>query len=341
MHRYDIYGIGNALVDMEFRVDDSTLREIGIAKGMMTLVDAERQAELRSILAEACVNRASGGSAANTCIALTGLGGKAFYSCRVAGDETGRYFVDDLNAAGVASNPHDGDAEGVSGTCLVMVTPDAERTMTTCLAISEELGEAQLDLDALGASKYLYLEGYLASSASGSAAASKARAHAEEFGIATSLTLSDASMVEFFKDPLTAMLGNGVEVLFCNEAEALLWARSDRLDIAERELADIGRVVCITLGARGSVVLRGRQRHLVPGFEVDAVDTVGAGDTWAGSYLYGITHGMEPTAAASLANFTAARLVTEFGARLPAELYARLRDAHRDGVTSPLAVQDS
>ncbi len=338
MSNYDVYGLGNALVDMEFRVDDSTLRDLGIDKGQMTLVDAERQAELAAALAEQRVNRASGGSAANTCMALASLGGSAFYSCRVAGDETGHYFTADLNAAGVDSNPHDPDEPGTSGTCLVMVTPDAERTMTTCLAISETLDANQLAPAALASAQWLYMEGYLASSQTASAAVARARELAAEHGVRTSLTLSDASMVNFFKDGLTAMLGNGIDLLFCNEQEALLWAGTDRMDVALAELKDIAQCVCATLGASGSIIQAGRHATRVDGYPVKAVDTVGAGDTFAGAYLYGVTHGMAPAQAASLANFASARLVTEYGARLPAELYRRLRDAHARGASSPLGV---
>lgn len=325
---YDVYGLGNALVDMEYQIPDAFLSTYAIRKGHMTLVDEARQAELMGNLADRVVERSSGGSAANTLISISHLGADTFYSCRVAGDELGRYFIHDLNRAGIATNPHDEAAEGVTGKCLVMVTPDAERTMNTFLGVSEALSVTDLNEEALTASRYVYIEGYLASSPSGRAAAIHARSLAEQAGVTTTITLSDPTMVEIFREGLEEMLGDGVGHLFCNEEEALQWCQTDRIDIALNELKDVARRVNITLGARGSLAFNGHSAHQVAGFPVTPVDTNGAGDIYAGACLWALLQGHELTAAARFGNYAASRLVTCYGARLTPEGYRRLRTTY-------------
>ena len=199
--------------------------------------------------------------------------------------------------------------------------------MNTCLGVSETLGPGDINAEALAAATYLYIEGYLASSGSGRAAAVHAREVAETEGVRTSMTLSDPAMVEFFRDSLTTMLGNGVHQLFCNEEEALAWTRTDRIDIAANELCDIAPCVNITLGSAGCLVATPAGRRRVPGFRVTAKDTTGAGDIYAGACLYVLTQGGSADAAARFANYAAAQLVTRYGARLAqADAYVTLRN---------------
>ena len=168
MKKYDVYGIGNALVDMEFQVEDSFFHENAIDKGLMTLVDEERQNTLMSVIDQGKTKMKSGGSAANTIIALSQFGGKGYYSCKVADDFLGDFYLNDLEAAGVKSNLHNKSrASGITGKCLVMITPDAERTMNTYLGITAEISPKELDQEALKDSKYLYIEGYLVASPTG------------------------------------------------------------------------------------------------------------------------------------------------------------------------------
>ncbi len=322
---YDVYGLGNALVDLEYLVDDGYLRSQHIDKGHMTLVDDERMQALIDSLEGRRPERMSGGSAANTMYAVQGFGGRAFYSCKVADDEVGAYFLSDLNTAGIRTNANARSPEGTSGRCLVLVTPDAERSMNTYLGISTELGLTELDEAAIRAASYAYVEGYLSSSETALAAAIRCREYAEEHGIATALTLSDPSMINFFRDNLERMLGNGVTVLFCNEEEALDFAGTDRLDVAVQELKDIGRHLFVTLGARGSMYVTGHTQREVAGFPVKPVDTNGAGDMYAGACLYGLTHELEHASAARFANYAAGHLVQAYGARLrQPEDYAQL-----------------
>jgi fructokinase len=316
MTRYDVYALGNALVDMEFTVDDSFLQRHGIAKGNMTLVDEPRLDNLLDSLRELKPKRSSGGSAANTLIAAQAFGSRTFYSCKVANDDTGAFFLQDLSAMGVETNAQRPSSEAKSGRCLVLITPDAERSMNTFLGISDRLAVSEVDERALRRSAYLYIEGYLSSSATGRDAAVRCRELAESEGVKTALTLSDPSMVRFFREPMVSMLGNGVDHLFCNEEEALNWANTDRLDIAIAELKDIARSVNITVGHRGSVVIDGSSHSEVPGFPTKPIDTNGAGDIYAGACLAGWSAGMPATVAARFGNFAAARLITRYGARL-------------------------
>lgn len=313
---YDLYGLGNALVDMEYQIEDSFLADHDIAKGHMTLVDESRLDALVADLEEPSPTRMSGGSAANTIIAVQAFGAATFYSCKVASDDTGAFFLNDLGAAGIATNPNARSESGTSGCCLVLITPDAERSMNTCLGISSNLSESEIDESALANSRYFYVEGYLSSSERSMAAAIACRELAESGNVKTAVSLSDPSMVEFFREPLEKILGNGVDHLFCNEEEALAWAGTDRLDVAIAELRDIGKNLNITLGSKGCMVVGLHDKHLIEGYPADAVDTTGAGDMYAGGCLYGWCAGMDARQAAALGNYSAACLVQQFGARL-------------------------
>ncbi len=313
---YDVFGLGNALVDTEYRVDDAFLRKHHLAKGHMTLVGEERMNALIADLSGLRPERTSGGSAANTVVAVRGFGGSGYYSCKVADDETGRYFLRDMADFGIDTNRAATGASGKSGRCLVLVTDDAERTMNTYLGVSGTLGVADLERSALANSRIFYVEGYLSSSQTGLAAACTGRELAEQRGVATAVSMSDPSIVTLFRDNLQDLLGNGVNYLFCNEEEALTWAGSDRLDIAIAELKDIARTCNITLGSHGSMTIDKGRVVTVPGYAVAARDTNGAGDIYAGACLYGWAKGMEAPRAAKLGNFAAATLIQHYGARL-------------------------
>lgn len=318
MQKYHLCGIGNALVDMEFKVEDAFLEESGIDKGVMTLVDEDRQDTLTALLADREGECASGGSAANTVIAAAQFGADCFYSCRVAADETGDFYLKDMAAAGVASTAGRERGAGVTGKCLVMVTPDAERTMNTFLGISEGFSVADLDAEAIRASEYLYIEGYLVTSPTGRAAAVEAKRIAEAAGVKTALTFSDPAMVSYFRDGLAEMAGEGVDLLFCNEAEALAWTGAASLEEAIEALKPLARSFAVTCGANGAVLFDGEALHRVAPHPIEAVDSNGAGDMFAGAFLYAVTAGYGFADAGRLASLAAARVVSSFGPRLAA-----------------------
>ena len=325
--KYHVYGIGNALVDMEFSVEDSFFKQNGIDKGVMTLVDEARQHQLIAHLDAFEGKKACGGSAANTIIAVSYFGGKAFYSCKVANDALGDFYIRDLQAAGVDTNL--GNArrkDGITGKCLVMVTPDAERTMNTFLGITETFSVDELQRDAILNAEYLYIEGYLVTSATGRHAAIEARKFAEQNGVKTALTFSDPAMVKFFRDGLAEMLGSRVNLLFCNEHEAKTWAGTDSLEVAVSALKQVAECFAITLGSQGALVYDGKQSISIAPHAVKAVDSNGAGDMFAGAFLYGITHGHSFAEAGNIASLAAARVVSQFGPRLNAAAHQSILD---------------
>lgn len=327
--RFDVYAIGNALVDAEYRVTDDFLARQNIAKGQMTLVDEAAQLNLLKALDSefGLEKRASGGSAANTIIAIAAFGGRSFYSCKVASDGTGDFYVHDLHAAGVSSNLKPERESGVSGTCVVMVTPDTERTMNTFLGITSDVAVSELVPEALASAQWLYIEGYLVSSDSARAAVKEARRQAHAAGVKIALTFSDPAMVRFFKPGLAEMLDDGVDLLFCNEEEACLWSDAATVEAALETLKGIAREIVITRGSHGALIWDGKSRLDVAAAKASPVDSNGAGDMFAGAYLFGLTRGWEPARAGALASQAAAAVVSQFGPRLPLEAHvALLRD---------------
>jgi len=323
MANFDVYGVGNALVDTEYEVDEAFINIAKLQKGVMTLVEADDREKLIHLLEQEhehrVVKQAGGGSAANTIVAVAQFGGTSFYSCKVANDDTGDFFMRDLKAAGVATNLDTGRESGITGKCISLVTPDAERTMTTHLGITATLGVNELNPDALRQSDYLYIEGYLVTSPSAMAAAKEAQAIARAAGVKVSMTLSDPAMVDNFKHAFDELAEGGVDLIFCNEDEAKLWtAATSRADAMSR-LKTICPRIAMTCGRDGAMVYDGKSVNLVPGFPAQAVDTTGAGDMFAGAFLYGITHGMSYLEAAKIANKAAALLVANFGARMATE----------------------
>ncbi len=327
MKKYMAYGIGAALVDTEIRVQDRDLEQMNVGKGLMTLVDRERQGELLSHLEGHLVeaNHASGGSAGNSMIAAAQFGGPTFMSCKVANDMDGDIYLADLEAAGVDHCLTGGRGDGTTGKCLVLITPDAERSMNTFLGISETLSTEQLDAGAIAASEYLYIEGYLVTSPTGCAAAVKAREIAEAAGVKTALSFSDPGMVEFFRDGMAQIIGQRLDLIFCNEAEAMGWAGSDDLEEAIEQLKQIANSFVITLGADGALTYDGTELTEIPPHRVQAVDSNGAGDMFAGAFLYAITRGEDFPTAGRFASLAAGKIVANYGPRLPAADYRALR----------------
>jgi sugar/nucleoside kinase (ribokinase family) len=293
------------------------LLKMGVSKRHMTLIDTPRRAELLEHVSQLQPRQTGGGSAGNTVVALAQLGGKAFYSCKVAHDSLGDFYVKDLQAQGVNTNlTHTRAMAGQTGSCMVLVTPDAERSMCTFLGVSAELDDVALHPQDIVKSKIYYMEGYLAASPTGLAAALKGRKIAQEAGVALALTLSDVSMIQFCKAGLDAMLGEGVDYLFCNQEEAQVWCGTEDLEQVRQTLKKLAKMVCFTRGAQGSEVLTAEQSWHVPAEKVKAIDTNGAGDMFAGAFLYAMTRGYAPNQAATLGNQAAAAVVSQHGNRL-------------------------
>ncbi len=327
MKKYVAYGIGAALVDTEIKVQDEDLAQMSVDKGMMTLVDQARQAELLGHLEGHLVkaSHASGGSAGNSMIATAQFGGPTFMSCKVADDADGDIYLADLESAGVDHCLNGGRSPGTTGKCLVLITADAERSMNTFLGISETLSVAELDADAIAASEYLYVEGYLVTSPTGLAAAVKAREIAEAAGVKTALSFSDPGMVEFFREGMASIVGDGLDLVFCNEAEALQWGETDSLPVAVEKLKRVAKSFVITLGADGAITYDGAEQVDIPPHRVQAVDSNGAGDMFAGAFLYAITRGEDFPTAGRFASLAAGKIVANYGPRLASADYPALR----------------
>ncbi|MEC7119434.1 MAG: adenosine kinase [Pseudomonadota bacterium] len=332
----DLYAIGNALVDREYSVDDALLANCNLTKGTMQLANATQQAELMATLNQytAPTGQVSGGSAANTAFAFAALGGSAFYACRVGNDDAGDFYLADLTSAGVQTSAISQEL-GQTGTCLVMVTADGERTMHTHLGITADLSPEQVDLAPLKDARFLYIEGYLSSSDSARQAVAVVRELARSQGSQIAMSLSDPAMVQYAYDGLIEMLGTGVDVLFCNEMEAILFSKTEQLSDALPILHQHAPLVIVTLGAQGALISQadGTQISIPAHTVLQVLDTNGAGDGFAGGFLFGLSQQMSLTDCGYLASAVAAAVVGQYGPRLPRQQYADLL-AHTQPLSS-------
>jgi sugar/nucleoside kinase (ribokinase family) len=319
MATYNIYGIGAALVDTEVEVSDAFLASAQIDKGVMTLVDEQRQTELLEALASENTHmlRKCGGSVCNSVVAASSLGAKTFFSGKVADDSDGQLYINDLQDSGVDFHGA-GQESGITGKCLVMVTGDAERTMNTFLGASEALSAREIDQAALVDSEWFYVEGYLVTDEARTLATKAAVKTAKSNGVKVAISLSDPFVVAVFGDALREVIGGGVDLIFCNKDEAMAFTGADSLEAAAEALKQYTKTFTITDGANGAITFDGDTLNQSKGVDAKAIDTNGAGDMFAGAFLYAITSGKSYAWAANLANDCAARVVAQFGPRLEA-----------------------
>ena len=262
MKKYDVTGIGNALVDIEFKVKDQFFTDNGVEKGLMTLVDEDRQNALMQVINTEQAKKQCGGSAGNTVIAL------------------------------------------------------AQRTMNTFLGITETYSRADVDEVAIKDSQYLYIEGYLITSENGKQAMIHAKKTAEENGVKVALTFSDPAMVKYFKDPMTEVIGASVDLLFANEEEAMIFTGKDNLLEAREELKKVAKHFVITQGKNGAMIYDGDTFIDIEPYATAAIDSNGAGDMFAGAFMYGITNGHSYASSGKLASMASSKIVSQFGPRL-------------------------
>jgi sugar/nucleoside kinase (ribokinase family) len=317
--RYDVFGIGNAIVDTEVQVENLLLSSHGLQKGIMTLVSAEDQAALLEGLSGYAQHGAAGGSAANTMVGLAQYGGSAFFSGKIGGDMSGALYRESMAEVGV-----DFDVEPANGaptgTCLVLVTPDGERTMQTSLGAAAEIDVPDVDGDRIAASRFVYVEGYLFGSPTGAKAATATMQAAKQAGVTVSLTLSDPGMAEHFIEPFRNATRKYVDLLFCNQFEAMIYAGVQDREEALKVLGQDSPRVFMTCGGDGSLVYDNGEITRVPGYSVPVVDTTGAGDIYASGVLYGLANGMDNATSGKLGSFASARIVSRMGPRLSERL---------------------
>lgn len=326
--KYNVYGIGNAIVDIVTEVEHDFFDKNGIEKGVMTLVDEKRQLELMKVIDMQKSKMSGGGSAGNTIVAVNQFGGKSFYSCLVAHDALGKFFLEDLHRNGVDTNlKYENCPEGHSGRCLVMTSPDAHRTMNTFLGVSSFLSPQHLDESAIKDSSYVYLEGYLVASPKGLEAIKEAKRIAEKNKVEVALTFSDPSMVKYFSSQMQEIVGASVDLLFCNDEEAMIFTGTSSILEAREKLKLVAKRFAITLGANGALIFDGDTFIQIEPYKVQAIDTNGAGDMFAGAFLYAITHNHSYAEAGKLASLASSRVVTQWGPRLdPAQAKKILGD---------------
>lgn len=312
---FDVYGIGNALVDVQARVSDEFVLETGYDKGIMTLVVDEQQKSVLEKLEGMELNSCAGGSAANTIVAVADFGGKAAYCGKVANDSIGQFFLDDMRKLGVTIDVEPA-ASGQSGTCAVLITPDAQRTMMTNLGVSATLDEADIDEDILKNSKYIYIEGYLFTNETTRKAAYKAIDLALKHQVKIAFTASDPFLVNLIRDEMWDLIKGPVDLFFCNELEAKSLTESDDPVTCANQIHAHAENVALTLGPNGSILMHDGEVIAIEGVDVEAIDTTGAGDMYAGGLLYGITNGLSWKQAGHLASHAAARIVSQLGARM-------------------------
>ncbi|WCL50026.1 adenosine kinase [Leptospira sp. GIMC2001] len=322
MKKYDVFGVGNALVDIIVFLEDQFLQAKKLQKGIMTLMDESTQGSLLSDLHEYKKNLRSGGSAANTMIALANSGGTGCYTGKVSHDTYGEFYKKDIEEAGIVFETKP-DKEGHTGTCLILTTPDAERTMLTSLGISITLKPEDIDQERLKASQFVYVEGYLWDGVTTKAASELTMKLAKENGVKVSFTYSDPFCVNRAKEEFIKLTKEYVDVVFCNLEEAYaLTGKTSPIEALE-VLGTLAPLCFMTAGREGSYVIENGKHSLVPGFPVKPLDTTGAGDSFAAGVLYGLTHGYSPEKSARWGNYVASRVVQEVGPRLTVKLMGR------------------
>jgi sugar/nucleoside kinase (ribokinase family) len=316
----DVVGIGNALVDVLSHETDEFVASHNLVKSAMTLIDTARAEELYAAMSPGI--EMSGGSVANSMAAVASFGGRAGYLGRVADDQLGAVFAHDMTAQGVTFRNPPAKAGPPTGRSLIIVTPDAHRTMNTYLGASEFFCPDDVDADLIGSAQVTFLEGYLFDRPESQDAYWTASKYAAEAGRKVALTLSDLFCVERHRDGFLPLVRERVDILFANEAEACaLWGCDEVGDAVERARAEVA-VACITLSEKGSVVVSGPETYEVPAHPVEVVDTTGAGDGYAAGFLYGFTTGRPLPVCGELGSLAAAEVISHIGARPETSLAA-------------------
>lgn len=314
MAEHHVVGIGNAIVDVLSHADDAFLADQAIEKGVMTLIDEDRAKALYDAMGPGV--EISGGSAANTIAGLASLGGAGAFIGKVKDDQLGAVFAHDIRALGVAFNTPFA-ADGVAtARCLILVTPDAQRTMNTFLGASVGLGPEDLDENLIRGAEITYLEGYLWDPPRAKEAFRKAVAIAHEAGRKVALTLSDPFCVDRYRAEFRALLRDGIDIVFANEAELKSLYQVEGFDDGLQAIRSDCETAALTRGPKGSVLVSGDEVHVVDAAPVaKVVDTTGAGDLYAAGVLYGLTHGKGLAEAGRIGSLAAAEVISHVGAR--------------------------
>lgn len=309
----ELCGLGNGLVDLLFEVSFKELESIGLRKGEMRLVDSTLQSFLLRILDGKPYHICSGGSAANTIIAFSQFGGKSAYQTVLGNDDLGRFYLREFSELNIPLTAPQIDEP--TGTCIVLITPDSERTMNTSLGATGKFSPEHINPVFIQRSKWLYLEGYKFSSENSTNALFYSIDLAKKFNTKIALTVSDIFIIEHFYENLIKAISS-TDLLFCNLAEAFSLTQTTTIEEALKRLKELVQNFVITLGSQGSIVFWNNTQYEIPAYQTKAVDTTGAGDVFAGGFLYGLIHFNDLLFAGHLGSYSSSKIVSQFGARL-------------------------
>ncbi|MGA2298585.1 MAG: adenosine kinase [FCB group bacterium] len=310
----DLCGLGNALVDLQIEISDDVIASLETNKGEMRLVDSISQKKIIESLSHLKTHKSSGGSAANTIIAFSQFGGKAAYLTSLGDDEFGLFYSNEFLELGINLEASKHKTEP-TGTCLVLITPDAERTMLTSLGASALFDVNNILEESIARSKWIYIEGYTFSQDTSTDAVFKAIEFAKSHDTKISLTFSDVFIINLFKKNLAKVVAAS-DLLFCNDSEAMSYTGKGDVNEAFLELGEQCPNVVLTCGAKGSMVKWNNEHFSIPSYKTKSIDTTGAGDMYAGAFLYGMLYSGSIEKAGNLASYAASRIVSQFGARL-------------------------
>lgn len=326
-HKYDVAGLGNAIVDVIAPTDDAFLLEHNVAKGIMSLIDEYRAHQLLKALPKG--REIAGGSAANTMAGLASFGGKGVFMGKVKADRLGESFAEGMKAIGLDFNTAPASEGPQTACCLIAVTPDGQRSMSTYLGACRDIGPDDIDEDAVAASRVLYIEGYLWDEPAAKAAIEKAMNAAKKAGGKVAFTLSDPFCVERWRSEFRDLLENKIDILFANEAEAMALFEVDTFDEVLQALKPWKGVAAVTRSEKGCVVIDVDEVHVLDAFPVEKViDTTGAGDQFAAGFLYGWTRDLPLAVCGKLGALAAAEIISHYGARPEKHLKALAADAN-------------
>ena len=322
MKKFQVVGIGNAMVDVLTQETEAFLSEAGIEKGIMQLIDMDRAVDLYSRIGAA--KEISGGSAANTIAGIAHLGGRTAYVGKVKDDQLGAIFAHDLRAQGAVYETKlaPKDAAQETGRCIVVVTPDGERSMNTYLGVTEFLEPSDIDVDMMADAEWIYLEGYRFDGPDSHAAFAKAINACKGHGGKVSITLSDPFCVERHRDAFRMMIREDVDLLFCNRAEMLSMYQTEDFEVALAQAAKEVSIVACTDSDNGAHILSGGQRWHAPAVPTQIVDATGAGDLFAGAFLWGLTNGHSLETCGRMGCVAASEVISHIGARAESDLKA-------------------
>ena len=325
--KYDISALGNALVDTQYKVDHDFLNSFGLEADAMTLASSEEQAPIIKKLIEIGSESMSdcGGSATNSLVAAANYGSNCHHVCRVADDEDGKKYLDSLRSAGVKHiGVSEENTDMPTGKCLILVTPDAKRTMISMLGVSAFLGSSDIDYDVVQNSKIFYIEGYMVTSDDNFNAVISVLENLKASETLKALSLSDAGIVHGFKEKFDLIESYGIDMIFCNDDEAIAFSGKDSFDDAVEFYKSKSYMTAITKGSEGSVVIENNNVHQTKAEEIIPIDTNGAGDMFAGSFMHSYLEDHDIQTCAKFSNYASSRVVETFGPRLDAKGYSEV-----------------